>query len=338
MARHPSLKYLATMAHKQHTSTWSFANIRERINNHELNPLDNVVILLILLSAVVVGLETNHDLVASNPTLFHAIDLFFIVAFGSEIVIKMSMLNPKPWRYFLDGWHIFDSVVFALTLVPYIVSSDPHAAEAAIALRSLRLVRSFRALRVMRLVGELPGMRIVIETLVRSIPQLSIVAALMGCLTYTYAVIGYNLFHANDPRHFGNLGSSCLTMFGCALGEFNDVMRIQIDGSSADEGYHEMLIAKFGASAVHAEPFPVLAPLFFLTFVLIAGLTILNFFVGTILTELDNVRSEIRAEELAAATSKIDMLVEEETEQTAELAEILAELREIKERLPKIKS
>ncbi len=322
------------MGTSQQTSTWSFANLRERINNHELNPVDNVVIILILLSAVIVGLETNHNLVAAYPALFHAIDLMFIVAFGAEIIIKMAMRMPSPLRYFADGWHIFDAVVFVLTLVPYFVSSDPHAAEAAIALRSLRLVRSFRALRVMRLVGELPGMRIVIETLVRSIPQLSIVAALMGCLTYTYAVIGYNLFHLNDPRHFGNLGASCLTMFGCALGEFNDVMRLQMDGSATDEGYHEMLVETFGKSAVHSEPFPVLAPLFFLTFVLIAGLTILNFFVGTILTELDNVRTEIKQEQLEEATSKIDKIVEEETEQTAELAGILAELREIKARLP----
>lgn len=319
---------------QQHTSTWSFSNLRERINNHELNPVDNVVIILILLSAIIVGLETNHDLVAAYPTLFHMIDLMFIVAFGAEIVIKMAMRMPSPLRYFADGWHIFDTVVFALTLVPYFVSSDPQAAEAAIALRSLRLVRSFRALRVMRLVGELPGMRIVIETLVRSIPQLSIVAALMGCLTYTYAVIGYNLFHLNDPRHFGSLGSSCLTMFGCALGEFNDVMRIQIDGSAADEGYHDLLVTKFGESAVHSEPFAVLAPLFFLTFVLIAGLTILNFFVGTILTELDNVRNEVKEEQLAEAALKIDQIVEEEKEQTVELAEILEELRQIKARLP----
>ena len=322
------------MSNKASISTWSFTNLRERINNHDLNPIDNTVIILILLSAVVVGLETNHELVASSPTLFHVIDLIFIAAFGLEIVIKMAMRAPAPWKYFADGWHVFDTVVFGLTLVPYFITADQQTAEAAIALRSLRLVRSFRALRVMRLVGELPGMRIVIETLVRSIPQLSIVAALMGCLTYTYAVIGYNLFHGNDPRHFGSLGSSCLTMFGCALGEFNDVMRIQIDGSAADEGYYDLLVTKFGASAVHAEPFPILAPLFFLTFVLIAGLTILNFFVGTILTELDNVRTEIREEELASTSLKIDKLVEEEAEQTVELAEILAELREIKKRLP----
>lgn len=318
----------------QHTSTWSFVNLRERINNHELNPVDNVVILLILLSAVIVGLETNHELVSSYPIVFHVIDLFFIIAFGSEIVIKMATRAPRPWMFFYDGWHIFDTAIFALTLVPYLISSDPHAAEAALALRSLRLVRSFRALRVMRLMSALPGMRVVIETLVRSIPQLSIVALLLGCLTYTYAVVGYQLFHQNDPKHFGNLGASCLTMFGCALGEFNDVMRIQLEGSAADEEYHAELLETYGVEAVSSEGFPLLAPLFFLTFVLIAGLTILNFFVGTILTELDNVRTEVKQEQLAEATLKIDKIVEEEQEQTVELAEILEELRQIKARLP----
>jgi hypothetical protein len=124
-------------------------------------------------------------------------------------------------------------------------------------------------------------------------------------------------------------------MFGCALGEFNDVMRIQLEGSASDEEFHASLVETFGAGSVTSEAFPLLAPLFFLTFVMIAGLTILNFFVGTILTELDNVRGEMRNEQLASATTKIDMIVVEEEEQTAELAEILAELREIKARLPK---
>lgn len=322
------------MATVKPASTWSSANLRERINNHELNPVDNTVIILILLSAVVVGFETNHELVSAYPVLFHAIDIIFIAAFGGEIIIKMIMRAPRPWEYFFDGWHIFDSIVFALTLLPYLVSSDPHAAEAALALRSLRLVRSFRALRVMRLMSALPGMRVVIETLVRSIPQLSIVALLLGCLTYTFAVIGYQLFHRNDPQHFGTLGSSSLTMFGCALGEFNDVMRIQLEGSASDDEYHAELISTFGSTSVQSEAFPILAPMFFLTFVMIAGLTILNFFVGTILTELDNVRGEIRREQFAATSTKIDRIVEEETEQSAELAQILAELKEIKSRLP----
>ena len=248
-----------------------FKDLRSSVNNHFSNPLDTIVIGLILFSAVIVGLETYPEVVGAVPRLFLWLDVFLVVAFGLEICIKIAFRWPKPWEYFKDAWHIFDVAIFALTLLPYLFTDDGGSVGSALALRSIRLIRSFRALRVMRLASELKGVRVVIEALLRSIPQLTVVAILLGCIVYTYAVVGYNLFHVIDPEHFGSLRLSLLAMFQCAVGDFADIMRRQMNGT---DGY------------------PILAPFFFLSFVLIAGLTILNFFVGTILLELSSVREE----------------------------------------------
>jgi voltage-gated sodium channel len=278
------------------TSGSRFSALRSAVNAQESNPLDTIVIVLILFSAVVVGLETVPSVATALPGLFEWLDVLIVVAFGLEIGIKMAFRWPRPWEYVKDAWHIFDVVIFVLTLLPYVIYDESGAMGATLALRALRLARSFRALRVLRLATELKGVRVVIETLLRSIPQLTVVAILLGCIVYTYAVMGYNLFHVNDPENFGSLGLSLLAMCQCAVGDFAEIMHKQMNGP---EGY------------------PLLAPVFFLSFVLIAGLTILNFFVGTILSELESVR-------------------EEESEQTTDIQQIQEQLRQMQESLIRI--
>jgi hypothetical protein len=81
-------------------------------------------------------------------------------------------------------------------------------------------------------------------------------------------------------------------MFQCLTGDFGEFMHIQIDGSNFDEGLYQSMLTHY--HVVTPEKYPVLGPLFFLSFVFIGGFTILNFFVGTILSELDAVRGEER--------------------------------------------
>ncbi|MCX6140521.1 MAG: ion transporter [Candidatus Kapabacteria bacterium] len=275
--------------------TW-LNDLRVAVNAQSSNPLDTIVIGLIFVSAIIVGLETSSTVTGAVPGLFEWLDRLIVVAFGLEIIIKVAFRWPRPMDYFKDPWHMFDVTIFVLTILPLFVSDDQGAVGSALALRSIRLVRSFRALRVMRLASEFKGVRIVIETLLRSIPQLTVVAILLACIVYTYAVIGYNLFHTIDQANFGSLGSSLLAMSQCAVGDFADLMHTQMNGP---DGY------------------PILSPLFFLSFVLIASLTILNFFVGTILSELESVRDE-------------------ESEQTTDIQQMQEQLREMRETLARI--
>lgn len=283
------------MTNATHSHKWTFDRLRQAIVNQESNPIDSTIIVVILLAAVTVGLETFPSIMTTYGGLLHALDIAFVFVFAAEVIVKLAFYMPKPLEYFKSGWHIFDVSILVLTTIPVIVQAGYGPIEAALALRSLSMIRSLRALRMLRLSSELRGIRIVIETLVSSLPQLGIVGLLLCSLIYTYAVVGFNLFHLNDPKHFGSLWQSTLTMFQCAVGDFSGVMHIQIDGSAFDSGYHESLVKHF--PVVVSEPFPVLAPFFFLSFVFIAGLTILNFFVGTIISELDNVRQNVHKEE-----------------------------------------
>lgn len=278
-----------------HPKKWTLDRLRHAVVNQESNPIDSAVIVVILLAALTVGLETFPTVMSKYGEILHALDIVLVFVFAAEVVVKLAFYMPKPLVYFKSGWHIFDVTILVLTTIPVILQAGYGPIEVALALRSLSMIRSLRALRMLRLSSELRGIRIVIETLVSSLPQLGIVGLLLCSLIYTYAVVGFNLFHLNDPKHFGSLWQSVLTMFQCAVGDFSDVMHIQIDGSAFDPGYHDSLKKHF--PLVVSETFPVLSPLFFLSFVFIAGLTILNFFVGTIISELDSVRQDVLKDE-----------------------------------------
>lgn len=287
---------------------WTRKRFQRAIVMHKANPLDMIMIAVIITSGITVGIETVPSIRDPFAGIFHALDMLFVLLFAFEAAIKISCYGRRPWRYFQSGWNLFDFGILLLTAVPVVVLSNQSAAEAALALRSMSIIRSLRVLRFLRIASELPGIRVIVETLVRSLPQLSVVGVMLFSLVYTYAVIGYNLFHGNDPKNFGNLGQSMLTMFQCLTGDFGEIMHIQIDGSNFDEGLYQSMLTHY--HVVTPEKYPVLGPLFFLSFVFIGGFTILNFFVGTILSELDAVRDEERQQntELTEMHRRFDRL------------------------------
>ena len=93
------------------------------------------------------------------------------------------------------------------------------------------LARLARLLRVLRLISALPELRLIVETLVRSIPSMANVIALMSIIFYIYAVAGFHLFNDIDPTHWRTLGISLLTLFRIVtLEDWTDIMYISIFG------------------------------------------------------------------------------------------------------------
>jgi voltage-gated sodium channel len=76
-----------------------------------------------------------------------------------ELAIRLAAFGARPWRFFLDGWNVFDFGVVALSLLP---AAGPFATVARLA----------RVLRVARVVSSLPELRLIIGTMLRSIPSM----------------------------------------------------------------------------------------------------------------------------------------------------------------------
>ena len=167
---------------------------------------------VIAINAVVIGFDTSVALSARYGGLFETASQTFLAIFVVEALIKMAAKWPRVENYFRDGWNVFDFTVIVVSLLP-------NTGELA------TLARLARLFRVLRLVSALPGLRLIVATLIRSVPGMFNVLALMSIVFYVYGVAGYHLFHEIDPTHWRTLGISLLSLFRIVtLEDWTDIM------------------------------------------------------------------------------------------------------------------
>jgi voltage-gated sodium channel len=164
----------------------------------------------------VAGLETSRafvDRAGAAPLVFHTV---VQAAFLVEILLRIAAAWPRPRAFFRDGWNVFDLTVVLLSMLPAV---GPLAT----------LARLARILRVLRLVSVSPKLRLIVGTMLKSIPALGHVGLLLGVLLYLYGTSGVHLFGAIDPERWGSLGRALLTLFTVlTLEGWTDVMsRVQ---------------------------------------------------------------------------------------------------------------
>ncbi len=229
-----------------------------------------VIIALILVNGVILGMETSPDLVREYGHLFHLANYLILGAFILEAALKMMALAPQVNRYFQDGWNIFDFSVIVFSLIP-------ATGEFAMIARLARL------LRVVRLISTIPELRLIVSTLVRSIPSMVHVMTLMGVIFYIYAITGYQLFHEHDPTHWRSLGISLLTLFRVVtLEDWTDVMY----------------------KAMELHPF---AWMYFVSFVVLGTFVVVNLFIAVVINNLDEAKAE-RLRELEGPVTQEEIL------------------------------
>lgn len=276
-----------------------------------------VVLAAILVGATTVGLETYPALVERFGGPLHAIDRIVVGIFVLEAIVKMTAHGGRFWRYFKDPWNDFDFAIVVLCLIPAV---GPYAA----------VVRLARVLRALRLVTAVPRLQIIVSSMMKALPSMSYVWLLLLLLFYVYAVLGVFLFRANDPLHFEDLQTALITMFRVVtLEDWTDVLYIAIHGSDAYVGYEAM--NHTGLVAV-SQAQPVKAVLFFVSFVLLGTVVILNLVIGVIISSMEEAQHEreqqllrdAREQGTAIATADEIRLLEHEMQT---LAKRLVEIR-----------
>ncbi|HZH42743.1 MAG TPA: ion transporter [Lysobacter sp.] len=156
----------------------------------------HAVIALIVVNAIVLGLETVPGLSAGALRLLQAIDQALLVVFVVELALK---LVAHGGRFFREQWNVFDFAVIAIALVP--------------ASEGLAVLRALRILRALRLISMVPSMRKVVTALLTALPGMGSIVALLALVMYVAAVMATKLFHDAAPEFFGSLGASLFTLF-----------------------------------------------------------------------------------------------------------------------------
>jgi voltage-gated sodium channel len=233
---------------------------------------EHVIVALILLNAVILGLETSTTAVARYGAWLVLGNQLVLAVFILEAALKITAVAPRLKLYFGNGWNLFDFSVVVLSLIP---ASGEYAMIARLA----------RLLRVARLVSTIPELRLIISTLVRSIPSMGHVLLLMGIIFYIYGVAGYHLFHAHNPELWGSLGISLLTLFRVVtLEDWTDVM--------------------YNAMEMHP-----LSWIYFVSFVVVGTFVVINLFIAVVLNNLEQAKQE-QLEAIRTPPGKEDILKE----------------------------
>ncbi len=151
-------------------------------------------------------------------------------------------------RFFTDPWSLFDTAVVAASFLPL---AGGFAA-----------LRAFRVFRVLRLVSAFPKLRAVVSGLLAAIPGIGAVALLLVLIIFVSAILAFNLFGQGAPHLFGDLWLSMFTLF--------KVMTLEGWPDIADR-------------VMTVYPW---AWVFFLIYIPVATLTLLNLFVAVIVNAM----------------------------------------------------
>lgn len=228
------------------------------------------ITVLIVINAIVLGLETSAELQAAWGPALKRVDRACLAAFVVELLLKLSAYRGLFWR---NGWNWFDALVVGIALVP--------AAGAWSVLRALRV------LRVLRLLTVVPQLRRVVAAFLHAIPGLVGVIAVMAIFFYTAGVLATTLFGGTHAQWFGTLGRSLYTLF--------QIMTLESWSMGIVRPVMETHPWAWG---------------FFVPFIVVATFTILNLFIGIIVSTMQELATlpdpALPTEELKTILARVE--------------------------------
>ena len=255
----------------------------------------NIITTLIILNAVILGILT-FDLPPQTERILRMLDESITYVFAAEILLKLIVYRLD---FFRGGWNWFDFIVVGVSLAP--------------GGQGLSVLRALRVLRVLRLLHVVPMLRRIVEALLKALPGMGAILAVLGLLTYVGAVMATNMYGDTDNPEvalmFGDLPSSAFSLFQVMT---MDGWRFEVVQKVIDDGH----------------PY---AWVFFLSFIFVASFAVLNLFIALFVEAL-------QAEQEAMQEEQIEQLEEDAEEAHAEREEMLDLLRELKAEIADLKA
>jgi len=244
------------------------------------------ITVVITLNVLTMALE-HHD---EDPTFTLVLDMLnflFTGIFTVELFIKVTAFGWE--RYFRENWNRFD---FLIVIVSYVgIVFDTLSASAPINPSLLRILRVFRVTRILKLLKTAQGVRALLDCVFKSMAQITNMMSLLLLYFFIYAAAGVELFgklgcglsrckgiskHAN----FTDFGYALLTLFRICTGDNGngiliDAMREPPDCDDRDDCQYNCCASR------------VIAPIYFITFTVVAQFVLLNVVVAVLMAQLE---------------------------------------------------
>ena len=254
---------------------------RFRLKVYELvehSKFEMTIMAAIALNVVVMATQ-QYDQSKAWDDFQNIANIIFVVIFLAEAVLKLFAMYPAV--YFSSKWNLFDFVVVAASLFGLFSGGSGEVS----------LLRIFRLARLFRIFRRLKGLMLLLKTFMASIPALINIGALLLLICFVYAILGVNLFgkikageNITDHANFRNFGSAMLTLLRMSTGEawngiMYDCMINQDCDSSSDCARGECCGTQ-------------VAPLYFISFVVIGSFVVLNLLIAVVLDNFSMAKDE----------------------------------------------
>lgn len=213
----------------------------------------DTVLALIVLNAVLLGMETYPAVREAAGPLILGVDRVILWLFTAELAARIGAAGSLA-AFWKDPWHRFDAAVVAAGWIP--------------GGQFLTVIRLFRLLRVLRTITLFPNLQRLVTAVLRSLPALGNVALVLGGLFYVYGTAGTFLYADDAPQLFGTLHRSLLTLF--AVITLEDWVNIM-------------------GAVSPAHPF---CWAYFISFIVLGTFVALNSFIAVIVTQLERLDDE----------------------------------------------
>ena len=214
---------------------------------------------------------------------------FFAAVFNLEMIIKLIAL----WKhYFLDSkWNLFDWAIVIGTDAGIIMSSMNIGIDIS---TTATVIRSFRILRMFRLFKSFG--RLVIDTFINILPQITNIMLLVFLLIFIYSVLGISLFADvkfgntyNSDNNFRGFFQSVVLLFRWITGEaWNDIMN---DLTNTDNWNSNQTYADIQSKGIQGCG-SWYSYIYFITYMILLRMIIMNLTIAAVINGLQSARKD----------------------------------------------
>uniref|UniRef100_A0A8C5IR44 Sodium channel protein n=1 Tax=Junco hyemalis TaxID=40217 RepID=A0A8C5IR44_JUNHY len=258
---------------------------------------DISIMILICLNMVTMMVETD-DQSEEMENILYWINLVFIVLFTGECVLKLISLRHY---YFTIGWNIFDFVVVILSIVGMFLAEMIEKYFVSPTL--FRVIRLARIGRILRLIKGAKGIRTLLFALMMSLPALFNIGLLLFLVMFIYAIFGMSNFAyvkreagIDDMFNFETFGNSMICLFQITTSAGWDGLLAPILNSGEPDCDPNK--AHPGSSVKGDCGNPSVGIFFFVSYIIISFLVVVNMYIAVILENF-GVATEESAEPLS---------------------------------------
>lgn len=208
------------------------------------------IIAVILFNSALLGLGTSAGLKESFGELINALDTACLAIFTAELALRLFCYRLEFFTNSEKWWNIFDFLIVAVSLFAMQYS----------------VLRTLRILRILRLISSVPSMKLVTNAVLKTIPAMLSISALLSIFYYVYGVLCVEFFGERFPEWFGTLPKALYTLF--------QIMTLE----SWSMGIVRPIM----------EVYPF-AWILFISYIVIVGMIALNLIVGVIVNSLNEI-------------------------------------------------